>query len=118
MHYVNDVTTLGKSAIHGFGCFAKRRLAKGTMLYSNVIPYLTNDVLNKTQLMRHSYPFGRKLTQFCICTSNMSYVNSAEGTERKQNVRKHSESVKHLLICIEVIETVKKGEELFLNYKY
>jgi len=100
----------GKSAIHGFGVFAKKKFSKGDIIEE--CPYIISDREKKNPKKIQNYLFSgptKKTTLILLgygCVYNHSKNNNAD----------YYSDDKKKVIVFYARKKIKKGEEIFTNY--
>jgi hypothetical protein len=100
------------SLIDGKGVFALNDLQPGTLLPCDIITINKNNI--DQNLVKYVYPYSKAKNLVSICLGFGSFFNSSELPNTK--IKKLDK--KNLILWFEIIKLVKKGEELFLKYKW
>lgn len=120
MFNINSITKVKESTVHGKGCFAKKDIPKGTLVFSNVIIFEADKESNHTlkQLMKYIFAWSRNnnLRNICICSSNASFINSSTPLNIYPNIKIYKLNFTKQIKIFKIVQDIEKDSELFLEY--
>jgi SET domain-containing protein len=110
MTYLIQNSKAGRSKVHGFGGFAAKNLRKGDTIEE--CPYIISDAEEKNPERLQPYLFGGQTSRTTMLILGYGCVyNHSENSNADYYI-----DDKKRVIVFYTIKTIKKGEEIFINY--
>ena len=108
------ILIVAPSASRGRGVFAGEKIAAKTIIEISPVLVLSEKdrvLVEKTELFNYIFEWGARRKKACIALGYISLYNHAydANCEYEMDFESH-------LMTITTVRTIKKGEELFINY--